>query len=220
MNYITTKKMSEVDKIVTEEYKITVEQMMENVGSNIARFISKLKPKKVTILYGKGNNGGDGLSLARHLCILGFTVEIIPASDDLNKHAKKQLEILENMGIEPTDKIDNKTDIIVDSLLGYNINGNPRNKYGDLIKKANKIKSAKIAIDIPSGVDPDTGKTYKTFFKTDYTLTLALPKRGMGKTNNFGKLYLVNIGIPKEIYKELNIDADNYFSGKDVIGIK
>lgn len=219
MKYITKEKMSEVDKQAIDEFGITVEQLMENVGSNVARFISKFNPNRISILYGKGNNGGDGLSLAKHLSIMGFDIEIIPASDDLNKHAEKQLEILNKMNIENSNKIDKDTDLIVDALLGYNIKGNPKGKYRDLIKQANKIKSKKVAIDIPSGVDPDSGETYKPFFKTDYTLTLALPKKGMQKTDNFGELYLVNIGIPKELYKQLNLKVDNYFKDKDVVKI-
>jgi len=71
MRYITSKEMIQVDKLAMKKYQLTIPQMMENAGSNLAMFVSKFRPKKVIVFYGKGNNGGGGLVAARHL---GFSL--------------------------------------------------------------------------------------------------------------------------------------------------
>ena len=74
-----------------------------------------------------------------------------------------------------------------------------------------------ISLDIPSGLNPDTGKEQKPTIKADYTLTLALPKKGL---KNSKKVYLANIGIPNKLYKKLSLKVPNYFSKKDIIKVK
>ncbi len=205
--------MSQVDKIAMKSFNIRIEQMMELAGRNLADFVAKLKPKSVSILYGKGNNGGDGLVTARHLAIKGIKVSIVPASKNGNKSVKHQLKILKKMGITPSKKFQ-KSDVIVDALLGYNIKGNPRKNYARLIEQANNSRSKIVSFDLPSGLNPDTGKPNIPTIRSDYILTLALPKIGLRKLKN---VYLVNIGIPNEVYKKLKIKVGNYFNKSDII---
>lgn len=216
MRYLTAKEMAKVDKLAMRTYHLPVEQMMENAGRNVADFISKLKPKRVSILYGKGNNGGDGLVTARHLHIRGIKVDIIPASKELHSTTKNQLAILRKMGIRPKKKL-GKADVVVDSLLGYNIRGNPRGKFAELIKDANSSKAKIVSFDIPSGMDPDTGFCYDPCIQADYILTLALPKVGLRNWKK--KVHLVNIGIPNELYsKHFKSKVDPFRKG-DVVKI-
>ena len=224
MIYINSKQMAEVDRLAVKKYNLQVKQMMENAGRNVARFVKDfLKPKKVAIIYGKGNNGGDGLVAARHLAIYGIDVEIIPASFNIiNEEVKQQLSILEKMGIKPKEGFSDDVNVIIDCLLGYNIKGNPKERFADLINKANQMKekyTSIIAMDIPSGLDPNTGEFYNPYINADYTLTLALPKIGLKKSQKAGKLYLVNIGIPNELYNELGIMIKNYFKDSDVVEV-
>lgn len=219
MKYITSKQMAKVDNIAMKKYGLTVEQMMENAGRNLARFAyDKFKPKEVLVAYGKGNNGGGGLVAARHLKILGVNVEIIGASKTVNTNVSRELKILKKMGVHQTTRV-TKADIIIDALLGYNIKGNPKNKYAKLIKEINKTKSKIISLDLPSGLDPNTGKCHKPCIKSDYTITLALPKIGLKHTTQAGKIYLSNIGIPNEVYTSLNIKIKNYFSKDDIVKV-
>jgi len=223
IKYISSKQMAKVDKVAVESFGLKIEYMMENAGRNFARFVyNTLKPKRVLVLYGKGNNGGDGLCAARHLSIYGSKVTIVGASRSGNKHVKAQLKILKKSGIIPKKKIPNgKFDVIVDALLGYNIKGNPRGKFADLINAANRLKkkgSKIVSYDLPSGLNPDSAKCYDPCIMADYTLTLALPKIGLKKAN-VGKLYLVNLGIPNALYKSLGIKIGRYFSKSDVIRV-
>jgi len=214
MEYITSKQMAIVDKIAMKN-GIKIDQMMELAGKNLANFVLRLKPKSVSILYGKGNNGGGGLVAARHLRIKGIKVKIIPASNENNKNVTHQLKILKNMRIIPSKKLE-KSDVIVDALLGYNIKGNPRKNYAKLINQINKSKAKVVSLDLPSGLDPNSGDPHNPTVKADYTLTLALPKKGLKKLKN---VYLANVGIPNSVYKKLKIPIKNYFNKSDIIKV-
>jgi NAD(P)H-hydrate epimerase len=214
MRYISSKKMAKVDKLATEKYGISILQMLENVGKNSARFIrDRFHPKKVVVVYGKGNNGGGSLAVARHLKIIGSKVVLVEAEPDNNKNVQKQLKILRHMGVKRVKKIP-KADVIVDGLLGYNIKGKPKPRFANLIKEINRQECIIVSIDIPSGIHPDKGKIYRPYVKADYTLTLAWPKKGVKGLDN---VYLTNIGIPQKIFKDINFKVKNHFEKEDTV---
>jgi len=217
MQYITSRQMTRVDQLAVES-GLEVNMMMENAGHHLARFVHRFSPKDIVILFGKGNNGGDGLAAARHLSIIGYKVQIVSASKELNKDASQQLKILATMGIKPQDTFSaGDGDMIIDALLGYNIKGNPRDKYAQLVTRANAMreKGAEIvSFDTPTGIDPDTGASFNPSIKPDYILTLALPKTGLKKFKN---VFLANLGIPKQVYTQLDIEIDDYFRDDDII---
>lgn len=215
--------MALVDKLAVEKYNLQIKQMMENAGRNMARFVmDKFHPKRVLVLFGKGNNGGDGVAAARHLIMYGVKVDLISASplNQVNKETKHQLSILKKAGIKPKKKASGKYDVIIDSLLGYNIKGNPRGKYAELINLANdlnkKHKSIIVSFDIPSGMNPNSGKCYKPCIDSDYVLTLALPKKGM---KNLKNVYLGSLGIPNHLYESIGIKVRNIFEKDDVVKV-
>ena len=220
MKYLTSKEMSKVDELAMGKFNISIDEMMENAGRNMARFVQhNLRPKKVLVVFGKGNNGGDGLAAARHLLIYGVKVALVSASpiNKNNSEVKRQLSILKKSGLKALDKIPKKKyDVIIDSLLGYNIKGNPRKKYAEIINQVNKMETKVVSFDLPSGMDPYTGKMKNPAIKAHYTLTLALPKTGLKKLKN---VYLANLGIPNKVYSDLGIKIENYFSDKEVIKI-
>lgn len=220
MEYLTPKQMKEVDDI-SIQFGISIDQMMENAGRNLANFVSKLKPKRVWVLYGKGNNGGGGLVAARHLKIKGYEVGVIGVADfnENNETVQNRLRVLDNQNISNSN-IDSvkiqEEDIIIDTLLGYNAKGDPRKGFDDVINKVNQVKDKikVVSLDIPSGIDPETGEKYDPHIEADHILTLALPKIGL---KNFDNVYLVNIGIPNQVYEKLGIKVDHYFKDKDII---
>jgi len=219
---VSKKEMAEVDGLAVEKFDLCVKQMMENAGRNVARWIQdRLKPCRVICVYGKGNNGGDALCCARHLKIYGRDVSIICASSDVNDEVKNQLKILKEMEVEPIDEIGEivKGDVVIDGLIGYNISGDPRERFAELIEEINKAKeegATVVSYDLPSGMEPDSGKCFSPCVRADYTMTLALPKKGVGG-ESVGELYLVNIGVPWELYGDLGIEVGNYFSEGDVV---
>ncbi|MBR9705691.1 NAD(P)H-hydrate epimerase [Candidatus Pacearchaeota archaeon] len=219
MEYVSAEQMSDVDDIAINKYGIDIYQLMENAGRNLARLVASLNPKKVSILYGKGNNGADGLVAARHLLIYGIDVEIIPASEDNGETVIHELNILKHLGIRPKQRVDLNSDLIIDGLLGYNIRGDPKGRFAELIEAANDCRRRGVtivSIDIPSGMDPDSGSKHNPCIYADYVLTLALPKKGLRYMEN---VYLANISIPKQVYSELGINIEDYFKYEDIIQI-
>ena len=134
------------------------------------------------------------------------------------KQVKHQLETLKKMNIKPQKAFKaKKNDIIIDALVGYSLKGPPRGRIKELINAINFMKKSKIkvfSLDIPSGIDPNKGIIHKTYVDADYTLTLAIPKKGLKKLN---KVFLANIGIPNKVYSDLKIKIPNYFKDRDIL---
>lgn len=212
--------MARIDERAVNHYGLSILQMMENAGRNLARFTSRLNPQKIIVLCGGGNNGGGGLVSARHLKIYGFKVEAVLASTNVNSNVKNQWQIVKRSRIPFVNEVKAGVgDVIIDALIGYGIKGNPQDRFAYLIRQANKTKQkgAKIiSLDVPSGLDPTTGKCYNPSIDPDYTVTLALPKTGLRKLKN---VYLANIGIPNEVYRNFNINIEDHFKKDDIIQI-
>jgi len=226
MKSITSKQMASVDDLMIDYYGISILQMMENAGLSLAMLVSKItnynKKKNIVILVGKANNGGGGLVAARHLHNFGYNVVVI-LSSSLKKVPLKQLSILKKMKVtiynfnnkknKNIKKIINDSELILDALLGYNSKGNPYGTIKDLIEIANNSKKKILSLDIPSGLDPDTGKIYNPCIKANYTLTLAYQKKGLLNNKKYvGKLYLSYLTIPRELSRKLKLKLTHDFS--------
>ena len=186
--------------------------MMENAGAVIARHIvehySDLISKKITVFAGLGNNGGDAFVVARHLAGFGCrpTVILLGHPDKIKtEEAKSNWKILEKMNsvnlILASDTLGlvNDTEIIVDGILGTGISGNIREPYSSAIELINQSHAFKLAVDVPSGLDPDTGLVNDKCVKADITITFHKMKIGMPKNPDMcGKIIVEKIGIPPE----------------------
>jgi len=234
MKSITSKQMKKLDDLMIKN-GIELVMMMENAGMNLAKLardtLNYRSNKKIIILAGKGNNGGGGLVAARYLFKFGIKVNVILSDDEIKEVTLKQLNILKNMKVPITNfnknkkritkKIINNSDLIIDALLGYSAKGNPYGAVKELIILANKSKKPILSLDIPSGLNPDTGKISSPCIKSGLTLTLAMPKRGLlGKQSKkyVRRLYLADIGIPKKIYKKFGFDR-KIFLKKSIVKI-
>lgn len=185
--------------------------MMENAGASmVKRLVEKfpdVSSKKVLIFAGLGNNGGDALVVARHLAGHGskVTVILLGNPDDIKTiECRSNWQVLEKMnsvqlGFGPEDAANFDVDIIVDGILGTGISGDIREPYASAIDLINKTKAFKIAVDVPSGVDPDTGNTANKYVTADMTVTFHKMKRGMPKRKDLcGIIFVEKIGIPPE----------------------
>lgn len=183
--------------------------MMENAGAAATHRLLKQIPdvsnKSVLVLAGSGNNGGDGLVMARHLAGYGAQVSVcIPSGMDSIKtdESSQNHALLAKMPsvtlMYDMDHI--KTyDIILDALLGTGIAGDIREPYHSAIRYINDSDSFVLAVDVPSGLDPDTGQTANVCVRADVTVTFHRMKRGIPKRPDLtGKLYAERIGIPPE----------------------
>lgn len=186
--------------------------MMENAGAVAARYLTENFPdissKKILVFAGLGNNGGDAFVVARHLAGFGCNVRVILlGSPDKIKtdEAQTNWKILEKMNsvdliiASDVSSLDIKADIIVDGILGTGISGKIREPYASAIDLINKSKTFKLALDVPSGLDPDTGNASDKCVNADVTITFHKMKVGMPKRKDVcGTILVEKIGIPPE----------------------
>ena len=207
---VTAKQMLEVDKVAIEEFGINLIQMMELAGYHLAILCTKYlkEDDRVLILAGSGHNGGGGLVAAKHLYNLGFQVSVYLTSSDLKQTTKHQLNILKKLDLtiftDPSNLLE--FDLLVDAILGYNVKSKVKEPAESIIGMINQSKITTISLDLPSGLNPDTGKPEGVAVRANATLTLAAPKVGLLKPVSkqyVGDLYLADIGIPKEVFGKI-----------------
>lgn len=185
--------------------------MMENAGAAaVRRLINKLEnveSKNILIFVGLGNNGGDGLVMARHLAgyNANVTVLLLGTPDKIKtEESNWNWSLLEKM---PSVKLisgdsfdfDFKPDVIIDGILGTGITGEIRDPYASAINYINETNCFKFAVDVPSGLDPQTGETANIYTKCNMTVTFHKMKQGIPKRKDLtGELFAEKIGIPPE----------------------
>lgn len=185
--------------------------MMENAGASMVKHVVTKFPdiasKKVLVFAGLGNNGGDALVVARHLAGYGAKVTVIllgNPQDIKTVECRTNWQILEKMnsvqlGFSAGDASNFDVDVIVDGILGTGISGTIREPQSSAIDLINKTDAFKIAVDVPTGLDPDTGETADKYVRADVTVTFHKMKRGMPKRKDIcGTIFVEKIGIPPE----------------------
>ena len=222
--YITKQQMTEVDRLMINKYKISVTQMMELAGFNTAVLTQRLlataktssiKNKNITIIAGKGNNGGDGICAARYLYNWGAKVTLFLVTDDLKKEPLHHLQIAKKTNIDIIKSFPQlqsalkSSDIIIDALLGYNLKGDPRGRFARAIEYINESNKTVLSIDIPSGQSAE-GLCSEPCTQATYTICLSLPKLG-SKKGNFGDTYVADMGVPPEVYKDMKLKVPILF---------
>lgn len=216
----------EKDPITTEEMRIlelnaeylgvTHSMLMQNAGREVARVVtktSKVAGKHIAIVCGLGGNGGDGMVAARYLEEAGAAVDVYLLGDEKvirNKDTLHNWEILNNLhdilsAELPTEsavkscRAIKEADILIDGIMGFGLRSRLREPLLTAVKLINKSSGIKYSIDIPSGIDSETGRVHGAAVKADHTIALHAPKMGMTEAKEFvGKLHIVSIGIPKE----------------------
>lgn len=186
--------------------------MMENAGAATARHIVEryddVETKKITVFAGLGNNGGDAFVVARHLAAYGCkpTVILLGHPDKIKtEEARSNWKILEKMNTvdivlasDPAAIVQD-LEVVVDGILGTGMSGKIREPYSSAIDLINKSNAFKVAVDVPSGLDPDTGMVNDKCVKADLTVTFHKMKVGMPKNYDMcGKIMVEKIGIPPE----------------------
>ncbi|TET97605.1 MAG: NAD(P)H-hydrate epimerase [Anaerolineales bacterium] len=217
---VTEDEMREVDRIAVQDFQLSVLQMMENAGRNLASHVIDVfggAAGIITILAGSGGNGGGGLCCARHLHNRGFKVQLLLTRhpEALEGAAGAQYAILSSAGIvavglEDSERVISEATVVIDALIGYSLQGAPRGNTALLIEACNQWAKNVVALDIPSGIDATTGESPGISIRADRTVTLALPKRGLDPSRY--DLYLTDIGIPPEVYLPLGITLTPFFA--------
>jgi NAD(P)H-hydrate epimerase len=232
---VSVDQMREVDRLMIDEAGISLLQMMENAGRCLAthaRSMSggNMRGRRIMVLAGRGGNGGGGLAAARRLAGWGAAVTVVLAQsrEDMRGVPRQQLTILEWIGIPVHLAADGMTDLftaadlLIDALIGYSLRGAPAGPVAALIRAANASGRPVLALDLPSGLDGDSGEASDPTIRATETLTLALPKRGLiaaAARPWVGQLHLADISVPEKIYSRLGLTVGPIFAENDIIPI-
>jgi len=213
-NSITSREMHALE-LNAEYFGVSRLQLMENAGHNVAiEVASRFKPEKsVAIFCGLGGNGGDGFVAARHLSWMGFKVTVILAGEAKQVTDKATLENWKALKFLkqtiPIHEVYDSTlipettaEIVIDALLGTGTKGILRPPILQLVQKINTINAFRVAIDIPTGIDADTGEVLGEAVKADLTITFHRTKKGLENAKEYvGELVVKEIGLPEELEK-------------------
>jgi hydroxyethylthiazole kinase-like uncharacterized protein yjeF len=225
MKVANAEEMQELDRKAIETYRVPGMILMENAGRGAAEVISNTFPdihkKKIAIIAGKGNNGGDGFVIARYLLNQGVSVKVFLLTDPkgLRGDAETNFNIFQRIKGEvlsvPSSKDYTrvkkdleKFDILVDGIFGTGLDAEVRGYYREVIDHLNTLRKPTVAIDIPSGLDADTGKPLGTAIRASLTITFGLPKVGHlipPGIDYVGEVKVIDIGIPKRLVEEEKI---------------
>jgi NAD(P)H-hydrate epimerase len=214
MRVVTNAEMKKIDRWAMKELGIPSSVLMENAGRGCVDVLEtyfELPGVRVLVVCGKGNNGGDGLVVARHLQNRGAEVKIalLGSSKELKGDALLNYRLAKTGKVDITEiprtaQLDRlctafHPDVIVDAVFGTGFTGKPQGLYHGVIELINRADAFVLSIDIPSGVNGDNGRFEKTCIIADATATMCLPKRGTylypGRAFS-GDLYTIDIGIP------------------------
>lgn len=220
---LSCEQVRRVDQTAMDQYAIPGIVLMENAGRGAAEAIASIAPAgRVTILCGKGNNGGDGYVVARHLQLISRsgsdqTVQIVSVAeiDQLSGDARINAEIAIQSDI-PVQVVDQHSDlveviagsaVIVDGLLGTGAKPPLTGIYAGLVAAANRHDCMRISLDIPTGMNGDTGETSDPTFRADHTMTFVARKIGFdqpGATDYLGQCHVISIGVPIKLLRSIS----------------
>ena len=233
MILVTADEMQQMDRRTIESFGIPGRLLMENAGRGAAQFFLKhfsdLKNKRIGIIAGRGNNGGDGFVIARYLAQSGFAVQVylLAAKNQVKGDAAANLKLLKPLEIQVIEIPDERSfsaqqsdianfDVWIDAILGTGLKSDVKGYFQTVIDFINTLRRPVFAVDIPSGLNSDTGQPCGTCIRASATATFGFAKTGhmtYPGTGYTGTLEIVDIGIPPYIVetvgpKQFLITAD------------
>ncbi|OLZ09177.1 NAD(P)H-hydrate epimerase [Sulfobacillus thermosulfidooxidans] len=230
---ITSHEMQDVDEAL---FKLgyDLRQLMENAGAAMAYLAARylhenLAGKKIAVLCGHGHNGGGGMVAARRLHIYGAQPEVVVPAGTLKPVTWHQRRLLENMGVRVSQLscVDEQSwqtiigaDLVIDALVGYGLKGPLSGVVADMVNHVGTMSCPVISLDVPSGLSSDGEILNGAIIKATATMTLALPKKGlvMPQAQGYvGDLYLADIGVPGELYRQMGWSMAPIFNGSPYI---
>ncbi|MGH7422924.1 MAG: NAD(P)H-hydrate dehydratase, partial [Candidatus Methylomirabilales bacterium] len=228
MKVVTAKEIQELDRRAEAEYGISSRILMENAGTGAVRVMEQHFPRlyrsRVVVVCGKGNNGGDGLVVARHLVNGGASVQVLllAKKEEVKGDAAVNLGIAERSGIPLAEVTSGRdlhkhreslvtADLIVDAILGTGLTGPAQGIAAEAIQLLNSLGRPLVALDLPSGLGSDDGLIQEPCIRAQLTLTLALPKRSLllfPAARCAGEVRVVDIGIPRVLLTDSKLPVD------------
>ena len=232
MKVVTAAEMRQIDQDTIEDIGIPGIVLMETAGSAIVRAIKQHYPtcQRIGIFAGKGNNGGDGIVIGRQLAHAGRDVHLFLVSpgDSFTGEAQTNLQIAKNLGLRIEEILSEKEgwkpgsleawkrliancELLIDAIFGTGLRGTVRDPIATIINAINRLPTPILSVDLPSGLDADTGHPLGTCIQADRTVTIGLPKRGVlmhPGAELTGKLEVVDIGFPEQVVDAQNIKVN------------
>ena len=220
--FLSREQVRSVDRRAIEQFGIPGIVLMENAGRGAADLLREQGiAGQVVICAGKGNNGGDGFVIARHLEAAGIEVQVLLfcGPDSLTGDADVNYRILEKSGTPVTVILDRKEDLdrlkslldpaewIVDALLGTGIQAEVRSPFDGMIAAINRAGKRVFAVDLPSGLDCDTGEPLGECVQANLTGTFVAAKQGFSNPQSVaytGTIHVLPIGVPGKLLAELD----------------
>ncbi len=217
---LTRAQVRQVDRIAIEQFHVPGIVLMENAGRGVADVIAAgNRGGTVVVACGGGNNAGDGFVVARHLDLRGIPVKVFcfAATSRLQGDAATNYRIFRQLGIELYEADDalnsfseavRNAELVVDALLGTGACGAPRAPFDEVIQTMNQVDVQRLAIDLPSGLDCDSGEPGQPTVRAHTTCTFVAAKPGLVNESSrpyVGDLHVLDIGIPPRVV-ELVVD--------------
>jgi NAD(P)H-hydrate epimerase len=213
MRHVTREEMREIDRLAVERHGIAVDTLMENAGRAVADVVAeRISPTApVIVVCGKGNNGGDGFVAARLLADRGYAVEVIAASPGYDPGTPTGRNWERARGHEGIDFVGrfkpHPHGVILDALFGTGLARPVAGRERGLIEEMNRFDPRWfpiVAVDIPSGLDANTGRPLGVAVKATATVTMGLPKVGFRAASArpyLGELIVADIGFPRDLLR-------------------
>ena len=211
---ISSRQVRELDALVPERFGISIEWLMEAAGWQVARHCDG----PATVVCGVGNNAGDGLAAARHLHRWGKLSSVSCVDTRrLTGAARRELDVLARLGIPVEAELRlEEAEVVLDAIFGTGLTRAPEGRFAEWIEAINQSAKRVVSVDVPSGLDADSGLAYSPFVDADVTVTLGLPKPGLSQFG--GRVVVVDLGVPFEAYAAVGIKMPrNMFASGDAI---
>jgi NAD(P)H-hydrate epimerase len=221
MKILNVKQIREADQYTIKNEPISSIDLMERASQQVVSWIRKhfSNDFEIIVLAGSGNNGGDGLAIARLLLNHNYQVSVLlvmgeSGSEDFEQNLKR-LKSLKEVKISNDFDFSNSSDksIIIDAIFGSGLSRTIEGEIANHIQKANDAKGVKIAVDIPSGIFADEPSPDKTIFKSDFTLSFQVPKLAFMMAENqeyIGQFQILNIGLSNKFIDNCISDYSIY----------
>jgi len=196
---LSSSQVKRLDELCAERFGIPTDWLMEAAGWQVARNVDEA----AVVVCGVGNNAGDGLAAARHLHRWGLLTRVCCVDRSrLRGAAARELDVLERLGVAPSSELDlDGARVVVDAIFGTGLTRPPDGRFAEWIRAINDSGKRVLSVDVPSGLDAESGVAYSPVVRADVTITLGLPKRGLS-----GDVRVVDIGIPDEAYAAIGIE--------------
>ncbi len=222
---LSSEAMRAIDARAGSVYAIDTAQLMEIAGFQVARtaavVLDGVQGKRVVVAAGGGNNGGDALAAARFLFQRGADVQVwMRAGQRLSPLAAHHRQTVERLGIALQDASHTPVpagDLVLDGLLGTGIQLPVRADVADLIRAINQADIPVLAVDLPSGLDADSGAGQETCIQARWTVTLGLPKPALVTSPVTGRLFLADIGLPVALFGSLAGAVRQLYAAGDLV---